>query len=160
MRPARPPRNLSPRQARWMLNLYPPFLFHGIRVLGFGPDFRTCTVRVRRTLRTRNLQGTIFGGTIFSAADPIYPVMYWQILAHRGRRAEAWLRQSTIRYLKPAASDLLLEFRLDAAEVDEVLARLEREGRVARLYTVQVLDAAGVECARIENEVYLRLPVS
>jgi len=155
---AKPPRVLSAFQAKWMLNLYPPLLFHRVRVVEFGPDFQTCRVEVVRSRLTRNLQGTTFGGTIFCAADPIYAIMYWQIFAHRGQRVQAWLKSATIRYLKPAASTLTLEFRLSEDQVAEAAAALEEEGRFARAYSVDAVDRSGNICASAETEVYIRRP--
>lgn len=155
---AKSPRVLSSFQAKWMLNLYPPLLFHRVRVLEFGPDFQACRVEVVRSRLTRNLQGTIFGGTIFCAADPIYAIMYWQIFAHRGQRVQAWLKSARIRYLKPAASTLTLEFRLSDDQVSEAEAALEREGRFSKTYAVDAVDRSGEICASAETEVYIRRP--
>ena len=141
-----------------MLNLFPPLLFNRIRVVDVAPDFHACTVRVSRSIFTRNLQGTTFGGTIFSAADPFYAVLLWQILAHRGRAVQAWLRSGRISYRKPAATELTLEFRLTPQEVDAAIEELDRNGRFSHVYTVEARDRFGETCAIAETEVYLRLP--
>jgi acyl-coenzyme A thioesterase PaaI-like protein len=141
-----------------MLNLYPPLLFNRIRILGFDHDFRSCRVRVARSLLTRNLNGTTFGGTIFSAADPFYAVMFWQIFAHRGERVQAWLRTATIRYQRPAATALTLDFRLSDADVNEATEQLDREGRFVRSFRTAAVDHNEEVCAEIETEVYLRRP--
>lgn len=154
----RPPRVLTPWQAKWMLNLYPPLLFNRIRILDFGRDFRSCRVRVARSLLTRNLNGTTFGGTIFSAADPFYAVMFWQIFAHRGERVQAWLRTAEIRYQRPAATALTLDFQLSDADVGEATERLDREGRFVRRFQTAAVDRNDEICAEIETEVYLRRP--
>jgi acyl-coenzyme A thioesterase PaaI-like protein len=151
------PKVLSERYGRLLLNLFPPFLFNRIRIESIGNGFRTCRVRVRRSLLTRNLNGTIFGGTIFSAADPFYAVMFWQIFARRGMKVQTWLKSASIKYLKPAASDLLLQFELSADEIDAAAAALERDGRYTRSFTTEALDPAGRACARIITEVYLRV---
>lgn len=96
------PRRWSPRGTRWLLSLYPPFLFQGIRVVELDPRFSYCRLRVARSWLTRNLYGTTFGGTIFSAADPIHAVLYWQRFARRGERVQTWLRSATIRYMRAA----------------------------------------------------------
>jgi acyl-coenzyme A thioesterase PaaI-like protein len=141
-----------------MLNLYPPFLFNRIRVLEFGAEFTTCRVRVARSVLTRNLQGTIFGGTIFSAADPFYALMFWQIFARRGERVQAWLRSANIRYLRPAATALTLEFRLTDAQVREATEQMKRAGRFVRSFHTAAVNREGTVCAEIETEVYLRRP--
>ena len=70
----------SAASIRWMLNLWPPFLFQGIRVLDIENDFLSARIRVRRSILTRNLMGTTFGGALASAADPFYPILYWRWL--------------------------------------------------------------------------------
>ena len=152
------PRVLSPWQLRWMLNLYPPLLFNAVRVVKLSPDFHHCRVRVARVPWTRNLQGTVFGGTIFSAADPFMAVLFWQIFAHRGQRVQAWLRRARVHYKKPAASALTLDFRLTVEEIDEAAAALGERGRFARFYSTEAIDRAGDVCCSVETEVYLKVP--
>jgi len=152
------PRRWSERQGRWLLNLFPPLFFGGVRVLEFGPGYRTCRVRVARSLLTRNLQGTTFGGTIFSAADPFHAIMYWQVLARRGLRVQAWLKSASVAYLKPATTALTLEFALTDEDVESAVTALERDGRFERSFRVEATDPTGVVCARIDALVHLRLP--
>ncbi|MFT7677265.1 MAG: hypothetical protein ACI8QC_001243 [Planctomycetota bacterium] len=66
-----------------MLNLYPPMFFMRARVVHLADGFKSCTVVVRRSLLTRNLHGSTFGGAVFSGADPIYPMLPWQAMAAR-----------------------------------------------------------------------------
>ena len=149
---------LSERRGRWLLNLYPPFLFNRVRVVEIGPGFRQCRVRVRRSLLTRNLNGTIFGGTIFSAADPFYPVMYWQVFSRLGVVVQAWLRSARIRYTRPARTALSMKFELSEEDVARAREALEQKGRYACWHTIEATDRDGAVCAVAEIEVYLRLP--
>lgn len=152
------PRALSPFQVKWLLNLFPPWFVQGIRIVEIAPDFRRATVRVRRGLFTGNLNGSTFGGTVFAAFDPVCAILYWQILAHRGIRVQAWLRSASIRYTKPAKTALVIEFEVGDADVEDAVAALAREGRFGRSHHVVARDAAGVVCAEADTEVYLRLP--
>lgn len=151
-------RRMSPRAMRWILNLFPPLLFQRVRVLEIGDDFRSCRVRVKRSILTRNLHGTTFGGTIFAAADSPLPVLMWQIFAHRGLKVESWLQAGEIRYDKPAATDLFLDFVLTDEEVEEAAAELKERGRFRRRHEILAKDRTGEVCARITMEIYVRLP--
>jgi acyl-coenzyme A thioesterase PaaI-like protein len=151
------PRVLSRRYGRLLLNLFPPFIFNRIRIVSVGDGFRSCSVRVRPSLLTRNLNGTIFGGTIFSAADPFYAVMFWQIFARQGMRVQSWLKSASIEYLRPAAGDLTLEFALSEEDIEDAKTTLERDGRYTRTFSIEALDPKGKVCARMTNEVYLRV---
>lgn len=157
-RSARAPRVLSERRARWLLNLFPPFLFNRIRVIEFSPEFRSCRVRVKPSLLTRNLQGTMFGGTIFSAADPFHALLYWQVFAHRGLRIQAWLKSATIDYRRPVATALTFEFTLSEADIREAEQRLRSDGRFSKVHRTEAVDEQGQVCAVVDTEVYLRIP--
>ncbi|TAH35549.1 MAG: DUF4442 domain-containing protein [Planctomycetota bacterium] len=153
---AQVPRIWSPGKARWLLNHYPPWWFQRIRVVELADDFRVARVLVPRSLLTRNLNGTTFGGTIFSAADPLYPVMYWQIFARRGERLQVWLKAGRIDYRKPAATALTLEFRLRPDDLEAVAADLAAAGKSVREHHIAAVDAAGDVCAAVDAVVYLR----
>ena len=152
------PRVWSERWFRLVLNFYPPFLFGRTRVLSVGRDFRSCTVRVRPSFLTRNLQGSIFGGTIFSAADPFHALLYWQVFAHRGLRVQAWLKSARIEYRRPASSDLTFVFELSEDDVDQAQIALDHDGRFAKVFKTEAIDRGGQVCAEIHTEVYLRRP--
>ncbi len=154
----RRPRRLSERQIKWLLTLYPPLLLQRVRCVSVGRGFRSARVRVSKSFVTRNLNGTTFGGTIFSAADPVYALLFWQIFAHEGTVVQVWLKTASIDYVKPAASALTLDFAVGEADVDEVRALLARDGRCRKNFRVTAVDRAGETCAAIETEVYLRRP--
>jgi len=154
----RDPRVLSERQGRWLINLFPPLLFNRIRVVEIGPGCRSCRVRVARSRLTRNLHGTTFGGTIYTAVDPFHALMYWQVFARRGERVQVWLRRARIDYVRPAASALELRFELTDEDIEQAVAALASEGRCLRNHRVEALDDEGRICAIAETEVYLRRP--
>jgi len=148
---------LSERKGWWILNFFPPLFFNRIRVVKIEPGFRACTVRVARSRLTRNLHGSTFGGTIFSAADPYYAVMYWQVLARKGYRVQAWLQRASIEYQRPAATELTLEFRLSDEDIAAAMAALDSGARYRKRHVIEALDREGRVCATAETEVYLRL---
>ena len=140
-----------------MLNLYPPLLFNRVRVVSIDPGYRAARVRVARSIFTRNLNGTTFGGTIFTAADPIHAVLYWQIFARRGEKLQVWLKTARIDYRRPAKGTLELVFSVADEDIDTALEDLDRRGRALRSHTVEAIDPSdGTICAVIETEVYMR----
>ncbi|MEZ4916876.1 MAG: hypothetical protein R2836_07800 [Chitinophagales bacterium] len=38
-------------------------------------------IKIKKSLLNRNLSGTIFSDTMFSASDPFFALMYWQNFA-------------------------------------------------------------------------------
>ena len=150
-------RLLKPWQLRLMLNWFPPLLFQRIKVLKISDDFLHVRLRARHSLWNRNLNGTIYGGTIYSAADPMFPVMYWQALAHRGLALQTWLMATEARFVKPGATHLDFDFRLSEDDIDSAEEELNRRGKAVRTHSVKAVDADGMVCAEFELVSYLRL---
>ncbi len=149
-------RIMSERSFRWLLNLYPPMLFHRVRIVEFGAGFRSCQVQVRRSLLTRNLNGTTFGGAIFTGFDPIYALLYWQVFARRGQDLQVWLKAAEVDYLKPAKSHLTIDYQLDDDAIERAAAAIERDGKAVQAHSAHAIDASGECCATARCQVYLR----
>lgn len=140
-----------------MMRLFPPFLFSRISLQHFEKDFRGCLVKVNRSLLNINMNRTIFGGTIFSACDPFYAILYWQIFARKKIRVQTWLKSAQIRYLKPADTDLFVRFHLSEEEIAEAEAALNSDkGKFVKSYTIEMINKRGEVCVIAETEVYIR----
>lgn len=146
-------RRWSPRQLRWLMRAYPPLLFQRIQVLEIDAGFRRARVRVRRSIFSRNLQGSTFGGTIYAAVDPFHALMLWQLCAHEGIRVQAWMKKAEIQFLRPAESDLTIDFVLDDSTVAEALRAVRDVGRFAGVFDVQALDEQGEVCAIVSTDI-------
>jgi len=147
----------TPRKLRWMLNHYPPFWFQRIKIMEVDPDYRWMNVRMKKSILTRNLNGSAFGGSIYSAADPWFPILYWQALARQGFALECWLKAATVDFNKPGASDLHLKFEISQADLDLATKNLDIIGSSVHENTVEVIDLDGDICATVECVSYLRL---
>ena len=150
-------RLLKPWQLRLMLNGFAPLFFQRVRVREIRADFLHVRVRAKKSIWNRNLNGTIFGGTIYTAADPIFPVMYWQALEHRGHALQTWLMATKAQFIKPGATHLDFDFRLSVADIDSAEEELLRRGKAVRTHSVQAKDLHGHVCAEFELVSYLRL---
>jgi len=139
-----------------MMNLYPPLLFNRIVVKEVSSDIKTIKVVIKKSFLNRNLNKTIFGGTLFSAADPFFSVMYWQIFAQQKTPMEAWVRAIEGNYIKPAATQMSLEFKLTDEDIAEAKEMINKEGRIKKWHTVSLKDANGETCVEFKILVYLR----
>ncbi len=143
-------------QFRWMMNLYPPLMLNGVRIIRLSSDYRQMTVRVRPGLLNRNLQGSIFGGSLFSAFDPYYPVMLWQILAREGIATQAWLRAAEINYLFPARSRMTILFKWTEEEINEAKLQLMKTGKYKGWHFAEAKNSENKVCATCRLLVILK----
>ncbi len=147
---------LSENALKWVMRLYPPFLFQRIWVRRFEKGFTGVEVKINRCLLNRNYNGSIFGGTIFAAADPFYALLFDQRLQRKGFKPVVWLKSATIQYVKPGRTALFFRISLDEQDVREVETTLTEHGKVVRTYPITIIDRHGDTCAIMHNEVYIR----
>ncbi len=113
-------------------------------------------VVLKKSILNINLHKTIFGGTIFSAFDPYFPTMYYNIFNNKGRKLEVWLKSANIKYKRPASTNLFLTFKISNTDIIEAEDTLNKVGKFERWHTVQAINTKGVVCAEAEMLVYLR----
>lgn len=147
------PESFETRLLRWKFNLFPAYRGSGARVTYIASDFREVRIRLPLSWRSRNYVGTIFGGAMYSAVDPIYMIMLIRIL---GSAYVVWDKAATIRFRKPGRSTLFATFRIDDAEVEAVRSATSTGQPADRTYNVDLADADGVVHASVEKIIYVR----
>ena len=147
---------LSRRGIRWALNLFPPLLFNRISIQSITEDFMEIKVRIRHSWMNKNFHRTIFGGSIFSAADPYFPTMYWHVFSRKKIPIEVWLKSAEINYKHPAKTDLSLVFKLKEEDIQTALKVLQKDGRFQVWHSIEAVDEDGIICAEAKVLVYLR----
>jgi len=138
---------------RVAFNFFPAYFGTGGRITYIASDWREVRVEVARSLRTRNYVGTIFGGSMYGAVDPILMLM---LIKNLGPAYVVWDRAATIRFLMPGRSKLRVRFELPEAELDAIRHALGTRRSVDRVYTVRLVDEDGVACAEVEKTIYVR----
>lgn len=63
------------RIARWTFNWFPAYRGTGAKITCIASDWFEVRVRLPLSSRTRNYVGTIFGGSMYGAVDPVYMIM-------------------------------------------------------------------------------------
>lgn len=138
------------------MRFYPPLFFQRIWVKKFHKDFRGVDVKVHRSILNRNYNGSIFGGTIFSATDPFYAILFDQILQRRGYNILVWLKSAHIQYKKPARKNLTFTIAITNEQLEQAEANLNTLGKHVMGFEFDLLDEDGLLCASVNNEVYIR----
>jgi acyl-coenzyme A thioesterase PaaI-like protein len=145
--------SIRTRLQRWAFNWFPAYRGTGGRITCIARDWREVRVRLPLSLRTRNYVGTIFGGSMYGAVDPIYMVMLIRAL---GPGYIVWDKAASIRFRRPGRTTLHARFVLDDAELDAIRHALRTETAVDRVYTVDLVDADGAVHATVEKTIHVR----
>lgn len=137
---------------RWGFNWFPAFRGTGGRITYVATDWSEVRVAVPLSWRTRNYVGTIYGGSMYGAIDPIYMIM---LLKRLGPGYVVWDKAATIRFRRPGRKTLTAVFRVDDAELQAVREAAAGVRSVDRVYRVELVDADGELCAEVEKVLYV-----
>ena len=133
-------------------NLMPAFRGSGGRVVFVSADFRHMRVRLPLNWRTRNVVGTLFGGSLFAITDGPHAVLLMLAL---GSDVVVWDKGGSIRFRRPGRETLYADCIVTAGEVEEVRAALAVAGETDRSFVVEIKDRQGVVHAVVERTVYI-----
>ena len=133
-------------------NLHPAYRNSGGRVEYVAPDLSHMRVRLPLTWRTRNVFGTLFGGSLFAITDGPLPTM---LMAALGSDVVVWDQEASIHFRQPGRETLYADFRITPEEVEAVRAAIAREGRTRRSYTIELKDKEGTVHTVVERTVYI-----
>lgn len=147
------PESFSTKLLRWKFNLFPAYRGTGARVTYISADAREIHVKLPLSWRTRNYVGTIFGGSIYAAVDPIYMIMLIRAL---GPGYVVWDKSARVAFKRPGKTTLYARFRLDDEELRAIRSELETARSIDRVYTVELRDGAGKLHASVEKTIYIR----
>lgn len=147
---------VSENMLKWAMRFYPPLFFQRIWVIKFDKGFTGVHVKISKSFLNVNYNRTIFGGTIFSASDPFFALLFDQILQRRGLKCRVWLKSAEIRYLKPGNTNLNFTISLSEEQIREAEIILGTEGKFVKAYPMNIFNSEGVLCATVINEVYIR----
>ncbi len=157
MRSEGPWRTILPRESlriwvrRLIFNFFPAFRATGARVIFISEDMRKLRVKLPLNFRTRNIHGTLFGGAMYAATDPLYAILVKVAL---GPGHIIWDKAGTIRYRKPGRSTLYAECILSDAQVVSIKKRLASEASVDLSFDIELVDSGGVVHAVVQKTIY------
>lgn len=138
---------------RRLMNLWPPFLGNGIRVLDIAGDWSSARVVLKLRPWNRNLVGTQFGGNLFAMADPFYSVL---ALKRLGPDYFVWDKAAEIEFAAPGRENVYAEFRLDDATLADLRTEAASGEKVLRWFAADLTTSKGELIARVRKQLYVR----
>lgn len=138
---------------RRLMNLYPPYLGAGIKIIHISPDFREIDIRMKLRWFNRNVMGTHFGGSLYAMTDPFYMLM---LIRNLGNNYVVWDQSAAIRFRQPGRGTVFARFELTENMIADVIRETDG-GHVYRpTWPVAVTDNVGALVASVEKTLYIR----
>ena len=144
---------VTPKRLRWVMNLWPPFLFNAIRVQEIADDWRLVRVVLRKRWYNSNYVGSHFGGNLFAMTDPFWMQLVMQAL---GRDYVVWDKAGSIDFVKPGRGTVTARFDLDEATLDAIRTATADGAKCLHWFDARITDADGDTVATVRKQLYVR----
>jgi len=136
-----------------IINLYPPYLFTGIKIIHISQDYRQITVQMKLHFYNKNYVGTHFGGSLFSMTDPFLMIM---LIHNLGREYLVWDQKSTIKFLKPGKGTVKAEFKITEELLNEIKENTADKKKYFPQFETDITDESGNIIAKVTKTIYVK----
>jgi hypothetical protein len=137
----------------WSFYFFACYRGTGARLRYIAADWSEVRLDLPLSWRTRNYVGTIFGGSMYAAVDPIYMIM---LIRRLGPDFVVWDKAATIQFKKPGRETLHARFAVTDEELAAIRTELDSLRFVDRTYLVELVDGSRTICATVEKIIYIR----
>ena len=145
--------NLTPKQLKRILNIYPPYLGAGVKVESIREDWKELRVSMKMRWYNRNAVGTHFGGSLYAMVDPHLMLLLMQLL---GKEYIVWDQSAHIEFIKASNKKVISVITITDGELEEIVRKTENGEKAYATFVVDIRDEAGVLVARVEKVIYVR----
>ena len=149
-------KNLTPREFK-LMNFWLPFFFNRIKIIHVSKDFKEVEVLLKHTFWNRNPNKSLWGGAIFSAVDPFYPIMIKQILLLNNIKTIFLTKSAQVQYLKESKTNILFSFKISSKDISNIKNILSKNGKYDGWHEVYGIDENNKQCIKAKIQVYLKL---
>lgn len=118
--------NTKSKLYRKAFNLFPVYRRTGGKITFISDDFKEMHVLLSLKLKTRNIVGSVFGGSIYSSTDPIYMAQLMQIL---GKSYIVWDKAATIDFKKPIYKKAKALFLISDELIKTIKDEVDQNGK-------------------------------
>ncbi|MEN3374090.1 DUF4442 domain-containing protein [Dechloromonas sp. ZS-1] len=140
------------RMVRLGFNLHPAFRGTGGRVVHVSRDLRHIRIALPLSWKTRNIVGSLYGGSLFAITDGAHPMM---LMAALGDGYIVWDKAASIRYKKPGYTTLYGDFVVPKEVLADIRQRLAEAPELEWTFLVELKDEHDVVHTVVERTVYI-----
>ena len=125
---------------KYAFNWSPMYKRSTAKLTFVSADLLTIKIKLPLSYKNRNYVNAIFGGSMFSAVDPIPMV---QLINLIGEDYVVWDKSAEINFKKPAKEHLYAEFNYTVAELNDIKSRVAAEHEIEIVKTTLLQDKSG-----------------
>lgn len=133
-------------------NLSPMYRRSTGRITEVSEDLLKVNIKIPLSYKNRNYVGTIYGGSLYSATDPIYMVQLIHIL---GDKYVVWDKSSEIKYKRPAKKMAFATFEFTEEEIKNIKDKVAKENEIDLVKELAIVGGKGEVYCEVSKVLYI-----
>ncbi len=117
------------------------------KIIEVSEDLLYVKVEIPLSIKNKNYVGAIFGGSLFSATDPIYMIQLLNILKDD---YVVWDKEATIKYKRPARETVFTK-----NDIENIKNEVSKSGEFNLIKTPNIVNKDGVVIAELSKTIYV-----
>ena len=138
---------------KYGFNFSPMYRRSSARITDVSEDLFNIRIKLPLSYRNRNYVGSIFGGSLFAAVDPIPMIQLMYLL---GNDFVVWDKSAEIFFKRPAKEDLYAQFTYTLEEVASIQEQVAQQQEINIVKTTQLTNKDGsVVFCEVQKTIYV-----
>lgn len=139
-----------------MFNISPMYRRSCGRITYVSEDLHVVKVKIPLSYKNKNYVGSMFGGSLFSATDPIYMIQLIHIL---GKEYVVWDKSTEIRFKKPVYSNAFVTFEFSSEEIAKIIEKVNNEKEIDWLKSLKITNGEETIFTELNKTIYISTKV-
>lgn len=135
-----------------LFNISPMYRRTNSKLISVSKDIYRVKIRIALNYKNRNYMGTMFGGSMLSATDPIYMIQLLQIL---GEDYVVWDKSTNISFRKPADQHSFATFEFTPEEIFQIKEDVAAKNEIDLIKTLTIESSSNQVFAIVEKTIYI-----
>ena len=112
---------------KYGFNISPMYRRSTGKIVDVSDNLYNVKVKIPISYKNKNYVGSIFGGSLFSATDPVFMIQLMNIL---GNDYVVWDKSATIKFKRPAKENSYVNFTFTEDEIQQIKERVKEEKEI------------------------------
>lgn len=135
-----------------MFNISPMYRRSCGRITYVSEDLHVVKVKIPLSYKNKNYVGSMFGGSLFAATDPIYMIQLMQIL---GKEYVVWDKSTDIKFKRPAYTNAFVTFEFSPNEISEIIEKVTADKEIDLVKKLYITNTDTTVFTEIDKTIYI-----
>jgi acyl-coenzyme A thioesterase PaaI-like protein len=138
---------------KYGFNISPMYRRSTGKIIEVSDDLLEVKVKIPISYKNKNYVGSIFGGSLFSATDPIFMIQLMNIL---GNDYVVWDKSASIKFKRPAKENSYVDFIFTEDEIEQIKERVVSEKEIDLIRNIKITNKdASTVYAEVSKTIYI-----